>query len=67
MLLVTGIVYVVCTSAGSSYMMGIMLKKESGDKRVGAQPKNKTHKAWQKPMDLQMIDEICCGAKPEDL
>ena len=64
MLLITGIVYVVCTSAGSSYMMKIMLKKECGNKRVGAT--NQTHKAWQKPMtDLQMMDEICSGAKPD--
>ena len=29
--------------------------------------KNQTHKAWQKPMTLQQMDEICCGAKPKDI
>ena len=67
MLALTGIVYVICTSAGSSYAMTIMLKRETGDKMVGANQKNQTHKAWQKPMDLQMIDEICCGVKPDNL
>ena len=68
MLAITGLVYVVCTSAGSSYMMKIMLKKESGNKRVGAAIRNQSHKARQKPMShLQIMDEVCCGAKPKDI
>ena len=56
MLALTGIVYVICTSAGSSYAMTIMLKRETGDKMVGANQKNQTHKAWQKPMDLKITE-----------
>lgn len=35
-LVVVGSVYIVCTSAGSSLMMWLMLRKESGKRRVGA-------------------------------
>lgn len=35
-LAVVGTVYITATSLGSSYMMSIMLRKEQGDKRVGA-------------------------------
>ena len=35
-LVVVGFIYVVSTSAGSSAMMSYMLKREDGDKKVGA-------------------------------
>lgn len=35
-LLLVAIVYIVSTSTGSSYMMKIMLKREKGDRQVGA-------------------------------
>lgn len=36
-LLLTAIVYTICTAEGSTFMMKKMLESETGDKRVGAQ------------------------------
>lgn len=41
-LVVIGAVYITATSFGSSYMMSIMLRKEQGDRRVGAGQPNES-------------------------
>ena len=45
-----GLVYVIATSEGSVFMMRWLLKREKGDRRVGAGPSNKRQQPKQEPL-----------------